>query len=96
MSEFVVAGSDAAELLETTEESLNEVADFVALPVELPRHESVATWRNDCLGARLDNRIHESVAVVPLVGHNRIARNGVNQCRPLGNIGSLSARENQA
>ena len=96
MSEFVIAGRDATELLDATEESLDEVAGFVLLPVELARRESVATWRNDCLGASLGNRIHESVAVVPLVGNNSIARNGINQCRPLGNVGDLSSRENQA
>ena len=96
MGEFVVARSDATELLEPTEESLNEVASLVLLSVELAWRESVAPRRNDGLCARLGNDINESVTVISLVGNDGFTRDGVNQCGTLGNVGYLAFGENQA
>ena len=56
IGEFVVSRSEAAELFEAIEESLDEVARLVAVPVDLAWRVPVATRRDDGLSAgRLDD-----------------------------------------
>ena len=75
VGEFVVTSREATKLLEPIEESLNEVTRFVALLIKLARRESVATRRNDGLGAHLSDRYDERIAVVSPVSDDW--RNGI-------------------
>lgn len=56
VGEFVVTSREAMKLFEPIEESLNQVARFVPLPIKLARCESVTTRQDDGLGARLRYR----------------------------------------
>lgn len=47
MSEFVVSSGDTTKLLDTAEETFNEVTGFVAVRVERPLNHTVAPRRDD-------------------------------------------------
>jgi len=96
VGEFVVACREATKLFEPVEESLNQVACFVPLPIELARPESVATRRDDGLSARLGDCCDEHIAVISLVSDDCIGLDGIDQCRPLRNVGCLATGEDQA
>ena len=96
VGEFVVACREATKLFEPVEESLNQVARFVPLPIELARPESVATRRDDGLSARLGDCCDEHIAVISLVSDDCIGLDGIDQCRPLRNVGCLATSEDQA
>ena len=48
MSELVVSRGDTAELLDTAEETFNEVTGFVAVRVERSLNHAIAPRRDDC------------------------------------------------
>ncbi|SEA03686.1 hypothetical protein SAMN05216411_10416 [Nitrosospira multiformis] len=53
VGEFVVAGREATKLFEPIEESLDQIARFIPLPIELARCASVVPGRDNGLSARL-------------------------------------------
>ena len=96
IGEFVVSRGEAAELLETVEESLDEVSRLVAVPVDLARRIPVAAgWDDGLSAARLDH-LDQGVTVVALVGDDCLGRYGLDQGRPLRDVGDLSAGQDQA
>ena len=95
LGEFVVSRSEAAELFEAIEESLDEVARLVAVPVDLAWRVPVATRRDDGLSAgRLDD-LNQGIAVVALVGDDRLGGYGLDQGSPLRDVSDLSAGQDQ-
>ena len=72
LCEFVVPGGDASELLDTAEETLDQMAALVDMPVERAWIESVGAWRDDRLAALLGNGCNEGIRVVALVGHDEL------------------------
>lgn len=91
---FVVARGDASELLDTCEETLDQIAALVDMAVERARVESVGAWRDDRLTALVCNRGDEGIRVVPFVGHNEFDGLILDQCGRLFDIGNLAGREN--
>ena len=95
-SQLVVACSESAKLLDSIEETLDQVTGLVAMPVELARGDPIAARWNDGLCAHAGDGIDERVAVVPLVGDHGIAHQCVDQCGALGNVGHLAASKDQS
>ena len=92
--EFVVARGDTSELLDAAEETLDQIAALVDMPVERARVESIGTWRDDCLAALCGNCFDKGIRVVALVGHDEIGGLILNQCGGLLDVGDLPGGEN--
>ena len=92
--EFVVARGDASELLDTAEETLDQVAGLVDVPVERPRVETVGSWRDDRAAALRRDRFDEGIRIVALVGHNELGRLILDQCSRLFDVGHLTSGKN--
>ena len=52
VGKFVVSGCDTAELLETIEESFDEVSRLVSMPIDFTLGVAIAPRRDDGLGTR--------------------------------------------
>ena len=91
---FVVPGCDTAELLETIEESLDEVSCLVAVPVDFAFGVAIASWWDDRLGTGGLDDVDQGIAVVTFVGDDGAGRDGLNQSSPLRDIGNLASRQN--
>ena len=52
LSQLIVTGGDAAELLDPAEEALDQVTIFVKMLVERPLHQAITARRNHCLDVR--------------------------------------------
>lgn len=96
MGEFVVSGREATKLLESIEESLNEVSRFVALTIIFTRRKTIVPRRDNRSRACRLNGFNKRVAVVPLVSHHRIRADRLDQGGALRDIGHLPAREDQS
>lgn len=96
IGEFVVSRGEAAELLETVEESLDEVSCLVSMPVDLAWRIPVAAGQDDGLCARSLDDSNQCIAVVALVGDDCLGRYGLDQGRSLCNVGDWSAGQDQA
>lgn len=92
--EFVVARGDASELLDATEETLDQIAALVDMPVERAGVESVRARWNDRLAALRRNRFDEGIRIVALVGDDELGRLILNQRCRLLDVGDLPGREN--
>ena len=84
--EFVVARGDATELLEPIEETFNQMARLVAMPVDWALIDSVAARRDIGNGVGSFDGFDQLIAVVAFVGRNSTRRNISNQRRPLRHI----------
>ena len=62
--EFVVSGGDASELFDTAEETLDQVATLVDVPIECARVEAIGTRRDNRLRALRRDGVGEGVRVV--------------------------------
>ena len=72
VSNFIVARSDASELLDAAEEALDQIVALVDMRVERTRVESVGTWRDQRLTALLGNGCHQAIRIVALVSHDEL------------------------
>jgi len=61
--EFVVARGDASELLDATEETFDQVAIFVEMPIERAWTEPVGAWRDHGLTSLRRNLCDERIRV---------------------------------
>ena len=93
--EFVVARGDATELLEPIEETFNQMARLVAMPVDWALIDSVAARRDIGNGVGGFDGFDQLIAVVAFVGGNGSGWNASNQRGTLGHIGDLSAGEQE-
>ena len=94
VGKFVVASGDTSELLDTAEETLDQVAGLVDVPVERPRVETVGSWRDDRAAALRRDRFDEGIRIVALVGHNELGRLILDQCSRLFDVGHLTSGKN--
>ena len=94
--EFVIARGNAPGLLDTAEETFDQIAVFVDMAIERSRMESVGTRRDNRLAALVVDGLNEGVRVVTLVGHDEPGRLVLDQSFCLLDIGDLSRRENDA
>ena len=89
LGEFVVARGDAPEMLEASEEALDQIASAVEMAVELARCQSIGARRNHDLGARRFDSSHKMIGVVALVGHHGLSRQILDQCRGVVDLTKL-------
>lgn len=94
LGEFVVSRGDAPEMLETGEEAFDQISIAIEMPVEGARRKPIGSGRNHRFGASRFDPGHEVIGVVPLVGHDRLTGQILDQCRGVVDIGDLSGREN--
>ena len=90
--ELVVARGNTSELLDAAEESLDQIATLVEMPVERTGVDSVGARRDDRLGTLCRDCFDEGVRVVPLVGHNEFGRLSLDQGFGLLDIRDLPRR----
>ncbi len=95
IGEFVVSRGEATELLKAIEESLDEVARLVAVPVDLAWRVPVAMRWNDGLSAGSFDDLNEGIAVIALVGDDRLGGYGFDQGSALGDVGHLASGQDQ-
>ena len=95
LGEFVVACGDASELLDATEETLDQVATLVDVAVERTGMEPIGTLGDDRLAALGSDCRDEGVRVVALVGHNEFGWLILDQCLSPFDIRDLPRRENE-
>lgn len=93
LGEFVVSRGDAPEMLETSEETLDQIAIAVEMAIEVARCEAIGPGWDHRFGASGFDPGHEVIGVVPLVGHDRLTGQILDQCRGMVDIGDLSSRE---
>ena len=93
--EFVVARGDSTKLLEPIEEAFNQMARFVAMPVDWALIDSVATRRDIGNGVGSFDGFDQLIAVVAFVGRNSSSWNASDQRGTLGHIGDLSVGQDQ-
>lgn len=94
LGEFVVSRGDASEMHETGEEAFDQIAIAVEMAIEVGGCEAIGSGRNHRFGASGFDSRHEVIGVVPLVGHDRLTEQILDQCRGMVDIGDLSGREN--
>ena len=61
-------------MLDTAEETLDQVAGLVDVPVERSRVETVGSWRDDRAAALRRDRFDEGIRIVALVGYDELGR----------------------
>lgn len=72
LSELVVSRGDASELLDTAEETLDEISVFVEMAVEGTWADTVGSGRNNSLSTLRNDRFDEGIRVVTLVCDNEL------------------------
>ena len=65
---LIVAGGDAAIVLESVDEAFGQIACFVGLPIVFARREPVAARRDDDFGAVAFHDRDEEVRIVAFIG----------------------------
>ena len=95
IGKLVVSRSDASELLEPIEETFNQMARLVAMPVDWALIDSVAARRDIGNGVGSFDGFDQLIAVVAFVGGNSSGWNIRNQRGALGHIADLSAGQDQ-
>ena len=91
---FVVSRGDASELLDASEETFDQIAALVDMPVERAWVESAGAWRDDRLATLRGNGCYEGIRVVALVGDDEFGQLILDQCRGVRDVGNLPCREN--
>ena len=89
LSELVVSRGDASELLDSVEETLDEIPVFVEMPVERTGIDSVGARRNDGLSPLGIDEFDKGIRVVTLVCHNERCCLIFDQSSSLRDIGNL-------
>ena len=93
--QLVVASRNTAELLEAIEETFDQVARLVAMPIDGALIDSVASRRDIGKGRAGFDGFDQFITVVAFVGRNRGCWNIGDQCRVLSHIRHLSAGQDQ-
>ena len=94
---LVVAGGDAAELLELGEEVLDQVPCFVEVAIVIPAHLAVGLWGDhDGLAGGGQRDDHPCIGVESLVGDQRIGLHRRQQMVGARQIVCLAAGQEEA
>ena len=93
---LVVAGGDSSEVLEACEETFDQVAIPVDMPIERARIDAIRARRNHCLSALRGNHLDKGVGVVPFVGNDESSLLILDERCGLFDVGDLSSRKNHA
>ncbi len=93
--EFFVAGSNAPEMLDACEESLDQIAILVQMGIVGPELFAVGARRDNRLCCAGPNELDQSIGIVAFVGDDRFGRNTGNQFGGVVDIGNLPGAQNQ-
>jgi len=94
--EFVIAGSDAAKLLQARKESFDEIATFVEMFVIAPRFLSIRSRRNDGRGLHRLNAVKEAGGIKGFIGNNGTdVLHAFDKIGGLGNVVALAAGQSK-
>ena len=93
--QLVVASCDTTELFEAIEETFDQVARLVAMPIDGALIDSVASRRDIGKGRAGFDGFDQFIAVVAFVGRNGGGWNIGDQCRSLSHIRHLSTGQDQ-
>lgn len=94
--EFVVSGGNTSELLETAEETLDQISIPIEMSIERAKSAAIGAGRDNSLSAlRLDG-CHESIGVVTLVGDDKASRLILGLCSRLIDVCNLPRRQDDA
>ena len=92
--EFVVAGGNAAEILEPAKTALYDVASSVGLFVEAMERNAVGFIGDDGLGAPFDDLRSEVIAIIAFVAEQSVHfRRERQNCGGRGDVGVLALRQ---
>ncbi len=87
LGKFLVAGGDPSKMLETSEKTLDQIVIAVELAIEVAGCKAVGSGRDYRCGASGFDYGHDMIGVVPLVGHDRLSGQFLDQCRGVVDIG---------
>lgn len=92
--QFVVARGDTPEMLDASEEALDQIAVSVEMAIEVALGESIGTRRDNSLcTCRLDFR-NEVIGVVALVCNNGVRWQILDGLGRIFDVGNLTGRKN--
>lgn len=94
--QFVVSRSDASEMLDAGEESLDQIAIPVKMMIEGSWSKPIGSWRNYRLSALSRNGRDECIRIVTLVGNDVARLLILDQRGGMIDVGYLSCRQNDA
>lgn len=90
------SGGDASELLDAVEETLDQIAILVEVPIELAGVEAIGARRDDGLSALRHDLRDEGIRIVGLVGDDVGGGLILDTCGRLRDVGKLPGRQNDA
>ena len=93
MGEFVVASGNAAELLDATEESLDQITILVATPIKRALNETITAWRDDRFDACRCKVFKDCISVVSLICAERIRFHIPEQLQGLRAVAGFASRQ---
>jgi hypothetical protein len=91
--ELLVPGGDATEVLQPTEDALDEVAVTVDALAPADRFAPVGARQDDHLGPGIANRLPQCRRVVGLVGHHTLGGHAIEQGLRWGDVVHLAGAE---
>jgi len=92
---FVVPSGDTAKMLDTVEESLDQIAGAIQGAAVASLADPVRARRNHGLRACGANQLYEGIGVVAFVRDDRVRGKPFDQLCGAGDVGSLTVGENQ-
>jgi len=95
-SEFVVSSGNASELLETAEETLDQISIPIEMSVERAKNTAIGAWRDNCLSPLRFDGCYKGIGVVALVCDDKASGLIPDQRCSLIDVGDLSGRQNDA
>jgi hypothetical protein len=95
-SEFVVSGGNASELLETAEETLDQISIPIEMSIERAECAAIGARRDHRLSALRFDGCHKGIGVVALVGDDKASWLVLDQRSSLVDVCDLPGRQNDA
>ena len=96
MGEFVVAGSDPAEVFDALKKVFHQMAFAIAAPTVAAGGKAIGARRNAGSHPALQEPVPERIAVITLVGDQQGAWDFLRQGLRMGNVGVVARTQQQA
>jgi len=87
---------NASELLETTEETFDQISIPIEMSIECTKCAAIGARRDNCLSPLRFDGCHEGIGVVALVGDDKASGLILDQRSSLVDVRDLSCRQNDA
>ncbi len=86
VEKFVVSCGDASELFELVEEPFDDVALFVERLVAGVLMLAMTPWRDDGLGAGIEDGVHQAIGVIGAIGEHGVGLEAFDQVERFGHV----------